>query len=221
MPRFVDHEQRKSEIIDAVIAALGEGGFKTFTMRSIAKRMGGSSTLITHYFPTRDALLDELLQRALVEAEDERQRLLQIDDPRARLHEVLTYFLPDDEETLAQERMRVALTAHKEAEPAVKDFFAKLEPGMRGLMRVTLEEFVEPEELDGMVDLLRAWTTGVAISAVEHPEIWTPTRQRATLQLFLDLMSFRLKRPARTKRKAARVVAADGAGVDGRSKARS
>jgi hypothetical protein len=100
---------------------------------------------------------------------------------------------------LALERVRVALVAHRDAEPALREFFDKLEPGMRGVMRAGLEEFVDAEELDGMVDVLRAWTSGIALSAVEHPEIWTPERQAAALERFVSSMALPL---AATSQKA-------------------
>jgi len=199
MPRFVDPEERKASIISAMIEALAEGGFPTFTLRSLAKRMGGSSTLITHYFPNRDALIGALLESVLKDADKKRAELLEIDDPHERLHAVLEYFLPDDPETLALERVRVALVAHRDAEPALREFFDKLEPGMRGVMRAGLEEFVDAEELDEMVDVLRAWTSGIALSAVEHPEMWTPERQAAALERFVSSMALPL---AATSQKA-------------------
>ena len=192
MPRFVDPEERKASIISAMIEALAEGGFPTFTLRSLAKRMGGSSTLITHYFPNRDALIGALLESVLMDADAKSGELLQIDDPHERLHAVLKYFLPDDPETLALERVRVALVAHRDAEPALREFFDKLEPGMRGVMRAGLEEFVDAEDLDEMVDVLRAWTSGLALSAVEHPEMWTPERQTAALERFVSSMALPL-----------------------------
>jgi len=196
MPRFVDPEERKAAIIAAANDALAEGGFASFTLRSLAKRMGGSSTLVTHYFATRDALLTATLESVLADAAVKSDELLQITDPHARLHAVLEYFLPADAESLTLERVRVALVAHRDAEPVLQTFFQRLEPGMRGLIRSALQEFVEPDQLDSMVDVLRAWTSGVALSAVEHPEVWTPERQFATLDRFLELMSLPMKTPA-------------------------
>jgi hypothetical protein len=40
-----------------------------------------------------------------------------------------------------------------------------------------------------MVDVFRAWTSGVALSAVEHPELWTPDRQLAVLDTFLSYVT--------------------------------
>lgn len=204
MPRFVDHEQRKAEIVAAVVEAIAEGGFKSFTLRSLAQRMGGSSTLITHYFPNREALLQALLDSAMSEATEQAETLQRIADPHERLHAVLEWFLPNTPESLQLERVRIVLVGHIESEPMVAGFFKQLEEGMRGLMRKSLQEFVDPKALEDMVDLLRAWTSGVALSAVEHPEIWSPQRQLAALDRFLSSLSLPMRARPRGRRTRAR-----------------
>jgi len=200
MPRFVDHEQRKADIVAAVVEAIAEGGFKSFTLRSLAQRMGGSSTLITHYFPNREALLQALLDSAMSEATEQAETLQRIGDPHERLHAVLEWFLPNTPESLQLERVRIVLVGHIESEPMVAGFFKQLEEGMRGLMRKSLQEFVDPKALEDMVDLLRAWTSGVALSAVEHPEIWSPQRQMAALDRFLSSLSLPMRARPRARR---------------------
>ena len=63
---------------------------------------------------------------------------------------------------------------------------------MRGMTRQARAEFVDPADLEGMVDLLRAWTSGVVLSAEEHPEIWTPERQLQALDRFVSSLSLPL-----------------------------
>ncbi|MEU1166456.1 TetR family transcriptional regulator, partial [Streptomyces sp. NPDC005921] len=65
MPRYVDPEERVRDIVVASLEALSEGGLPELTLRKIAQRMGGSSTLITHYFANREALLDAVLEFVL------------------------------------------------------------------------------------------------------------------------------------------------------------
>ena len=192
MPRFVDPEQRKNDILDATVEAIAEGGFPHLTVRSLAKRLGGSSTLVTHYFANREELLSALADRVLKDAAEKSAELLEISDPDDRLRAVLEWFLPNTPESLKIERVRIVLVAHKATEPVVADMSARMEPGMRGLMRQALAEFVDPEDLEGMVDLLRAWTSGVVLSAVEHPEIWTPERQMQALDRFVSSLSLPL-----------------------------
>lgn len=192
MPRYVDPEQRKNDILDATVDAIAEGGLPQLTVRSLAMRLGGSTTLVTHYFANREELLSALADRVLKDAEEKSAELLKIADPDDRLRAVLEWFLPNTPESLKIERVRVVLVAHKATEPVVADMSARMEPGMRGLMRQALAEFVDPADLEGMVDLLRAWTSGVVLSAVEHPEIWTPERQLQALDRFVSSLSLPL-----------------------------
>lgn len=194
MPRNVDPEQRRRAIVDAVVETLGEGGFGRFSLSSVARRMGGSVSLITHYFPNREALMKGLLDQVLEDRREIFDELATIDDPPRRLQRALRYFLPLDPPSLALERARVALSAHIHADPAVAEFFRELEPAMREVLRIGLTDFVEEYELESLVDVMRAWTSGVAISAVEHPEIWTPERQLRALDIFMSSFSMRFLR---------------------------
>jgi AcrR family transcriptional regulator len=188
MPRQVDAAQRKREIVDASVRILAEGGYSALTLRSLAKRMGGSITLITHYFQDREALISALLDQVIADADAITDQLKSIDDPRTRLFEVLKYFLPITDETMELERARVALTTQKNTVPAVADFFVRLEPGMRHVIEVALDRFIAPDALEETIDLLRAWTSGVVLVSIEHPEIWTPERQLKALERFMSLL---------------------------------
>ncbi|AYC36030.1 TetR/AcrR family transcriptional regulator [Streptomyces griseorubiginosus] len=189
MPRYVDPEERVRDIVAASLQALSEGGLAELTLRKIAQRMGGSITLITHYFANREALLDAVMEYVLVDADVVLEEIEQIAEPRDRLRVALQWFLPDTEEGLRQERARVALLTHQGAEPVIRRNLARMEPAMRAVLVRAVEELVPADELEGTVDMVRVWVSGIALSVVEHPEIWTPERQLAALERFLKVLS--------------------------------
>ncbi|MFC9489598.1 TetR family transcriptional regulator [Streptomyces hydrogenans] len=188
MPRQVDAEERVRDIVMASVAALNDGGLPELTLRKIAKRMGGSITLITHYFADREALLRAILDYTLADADSFLAELAGIESPHDRLHAALKWFLPLTEESLALEKTRIALTASRSAEPIIRENAGVLEPAMRQVLRRGLEDFVPAERLEATVDLARSWVSGMALSTVEHPEIWTRERQLATLDAFVALL---------------------------------
>ncbi|MER6135506.1 TetR/AcrR family transcriptional regulator [Streptomyces sp. NPDC001815] len=190
MPRYVDPEERVRDIATASLQALSEGGLSELTLRKIAQRMGGSITLITHYFPNREALLEAVLEYVLADTDAFLEELEQISDPRERLRIALRWFLPDTEDALRMERARVALLTHQGAEPVIGRHLQRMEPAMRAVLVRAIEELVPADELDGTVDMVRVWVSGIALSVVEHPEIWTHERQLAALERFLKLLSF-------------------------------
>lgn len=193
VPIHVDHEQRRQEIVAAATAVLGESGFAKFTLRAVSDRLGGSVTMVTHYFPNREALLTRMLQETLDEAQSMQEELASIEDPHDRIEAVVRYFLPIDEEAMAVERARVALVSHRNVEPAVARHLDRIEPGMRDLIKNAVQSLISPEELDATVDLIRLWTSGVVLSAIEHPELWTAERQIEAMRHFMRLLNLPVK----------------------------
>lgn len=204
MPRFVDAEQRRADILDAAAIALSEEGYGRMTLRSLAKRMGGSSTLVTHYFSTKDALVTALVERVLAEVAGVREQLVAIEDPTERVRALIDLFMPTDDASLQDEKVRFALLPYKDTDAAIGELFNRTEPSMREVIRAGLDGAVAAEVLEDLVDVVRAWGSGIVLSAVEHPEIWTPERQVAASDRFLAMLPLetgqrRPRRPARTR----------------------
>lgn len=185
MPRYVDGEARRREVVGAAAKLVSIGGFEVLTLSNLAKELGGSMRLVTHYFADRRDLIAALLDAGLRDTAAIQEDLRCIDDDRARLLFALSWLLPDDEESRQLERVRVALIIHKEREPDVSAFFSQVDTAVRSVLTLALpKSSVWPQDL--LVDVLRAWATGIAVSTVEHPERWTPARQREATELFLD-----------------------------------
>ncbi|MEU1503150.1 TetR/AcrR family transcriptional regulator [Streptomyces sp. NPDC005732] len=187
----MDAQERVRDIVMASVAALNEGGLPELTLRKIAKRMGGSITLITHYFTDRAALLSAILDYALADADAFVDELASISQPDERLRAALEWFLPLTEEALALEKTRIALVAYRHAEPLLRLRSDELEPAMRAVLRTGLVGFVPAERLEATIDVARSWVSGMALSAVEHPEMWTSERQLSTLDEFVTLLAWR------------------------------
>ncbi len=66
-PRFKREapEKRRSDLIDAAIRCLSEGGMAAFKMERVAAEAGVSLGLVSHYFSSKDELLTEMYRRAL------------------------------------------------------------------------------------------------------------------------------------------------------------
>jgi AcrR family transcriptional regulator len=70
MPRTKgDHEARRRDVSEAVWQVMATRGFAGLTLRAVATELGATTGLLTHYFPTKRALvehaLDLLEQRTL------------------------------------------------------------------------------------------------------------------------------------------------------------
>mgnify|MGYP001365723232 FL=1 len=54
---------RQDQLLDTTRALITESGLRAFTMEGLAQAAGVSAPLVYNYFPTRQALLQNLLQR--------------------------------------------------------------------------------------------------------------------------------------------------------------
>ena len=59
-----DAERTRDLLLDAGLACFAERGFDGTSIRAIAARAGLSLGLLYHYFPSKEALLHELMQRS-------------------------------------------------------------------------------------------------------------------------------------------------------------
>ncbi|MCX4461842.1 TetR/AcrR family transcriptional regulator [Streptomyces sp. NBC_01728] len=103
MPKLVDHEERRTQIAEALIRVAGRRGLHAVGMRDVASEAGVSLRLVQYYFQTKEKLLFYGLQHltglftARVGA---RLRAAGQDPgPRATIEALLLASLPTDEES--------------------------------------------------------------------------------------------------------------------------
>jgi AcrR family transcriptional regulator len=64
VPKIVDHRESRAEFADAVWRAVVELGLENATVRTVAKYAGWSVGRLSHYFDSKDALLEYALAHA-------------------------------------------------------------------------------------------------------------------------------------------------------------
>jgi AcrR family transcriptional regulator len=63
MPRIVDADARKAEILDRAFGVFAEKGFHGLTMRELARALSVSTGLLYHWFPGKEQLFEAILTR--------------------------------------------------------------------------------------------------------------------------------------------------------------
>ena len=76
MPKVVDHDQRRRELLEATAAVIAAEGIEAATVRRIAREVGCTTGLVTHYFAEKDELVIGVLHQ-VHSASAERMPLLQ------------------------------------------------------------------------------------------------------------------------------------------------
>jgi AcrR family transcriptional regulator len=59
------------QVIEATLRVIEVGGVKEVTVRKVAEELGRSTTVITHYFPTREDLLQAALTQSFTQSREQ------------------------------------------------------------------------------------------------------------------------------------------------------
>ncbi|WP_413175024.1 TetR/AcrR family transcriptional regulator [Anabaena azotica] len=62
MPKIVDHEQYRKELLGKCFDLFAEKGYGAITMRQIAQGLSVSTGTLYHYFPSKQALFEQLVE---------------------------------------------------------------------------------------------------------------------------------------------------------------
>ncbi|WP_278913319.1 TetR/AcrR family transcriptional regulator [Deinococcus wulumuqiensis] len=94
MPRIVDHDQRRQELVHHVWALIRREGLDGVTIRNLSRQSGWSSGAIRHYLPTHDSILTFAAEQLARAVEQELRALPLQGPPQAQLESFLLALLP-------------------------------------------------------------------------------------------------------------------------------
>ena len=192
MPKQVDHEQRRIEIVEATWRIVARGGFAAATMREIAAEAGFANGGLKHYFATKDDLLVAAFQRTFYRV-NERAGLATggrsgLDAIRALCMEML----PLDRERQTESRVAVAFWDRAASNPALMKVHADSYAIWRQFMEQHLDIARESGEIQEhvatalIVDELLWITTGLHVVPLLDPKTTPPINQVRIVDTVLD-----------------------------------
>jgi AcrR family transcriptional regulator len=124
VPKRVDHEQRRREIIEAAWRLVARGGFAAATMREIAAEAGFANGALKYYFDSKDDLLIAAFQHTFYRVNE--RAALSIGD-RTGLEAIRLLcleMLPLDEERAVEARVAVAFWDRAASSKAMRKIHA-------------------------------------------------------------------------------------------------
>lgn len=107
MPKIVDHDERRLELVDATWRIIARQGMESATMREIATEAGFANGALKPYFPTKDTLLEFAFSHVFNQTN---QRIGQVTAGKAGLDALRAFcleVLPLDEERVNEARIVV------------------------------------------------------------------------------------------------------------------
>ena len=185
MPRLVDHDARKRELLDASLALVASEGIEAATLRRLARAADCTTGAITYYFEGRDALLVAMLRRA---HQTTGARMLRAAgrgaSPRDRLWAVLMEALPLDPERLAEWRVWLAFWGAAAGNPALVEENLARYAEWRALLETLVRDLAGtqadlPLRVDALMGLIDGFGLQIALSKGLQSEGAVALRQSA------------------------------------------
>jgi len=198
MPRLVDHDRRRTELVEAVWRVVLRHGVAGASVRTVAKEAGLSVGSVRHFFADQDELLHvamrEVARRAgtrIAADEDVRRRLAERGEPVEAVARLLEQAMPLTTDQATEARIWFAFLTHDAADPAVDDVRRELDEDLRGLCERSVAALAEAGALGGGRDtavettLLWALVDGLTLRILLDPATTPPDAARTALRAHL------------------------------------
>jgi AcrR family transcriptional regulator len=193
VPKIVDHEERRQQLVEAVWRVINRCGLEKTTVREIALESGYSTGSLAHYFPTKDDILRSALERADQQIRDRLDQMPADARPVTRLRDALRQALPLDEEREFELTLDVNFWARALNQPALRTLQHRDHDGWRTCILDLVRESQRAGQIDRkrkadvVTDLLVGFVDGIGLQGLVYPELIT--RQRIDLLLDALLVS--------------------------------
>src|SRR4051812_23927412 len=153
MPKDVNHDERREELLAAVWRVIARDGMERATIRTIAKETGWSSGVLAHYFADKDEILVSALRLMYERIAARWTAKLEGLSGIAALHELVLDNLPLDDERELETKFLMNYWSR-----AIRDGDGVPRPERRG-----------PQLIDLLSDLVREGQEAGEIVADEPP----------------------------------------------------
>lgn len=192
MPAKVDHEARRRDVSAAVWRVLAAEGFGGLTMRAVATELGATTGLVTHYFPSKQALIVHALELAETRT---RELTPSLEGLRglAALEQALAGVLPLTSETTEINRVWVSSWDVALADPDLRTLERARYKRWRARLKPLVEQSQQEGDLppgnpDDLVASLAAFTHGLVVQALFAPRTFPHKRLLHLLHTHLETL---------------------------------
>ncbi len=189
MPKVVDHEKRRRELIEASWQVIATEGLEGVTMRKIAAEAGCTTGRLTHYFADREALILASL-RASYDVTGDRTRVAIADEipPHEKLIRLVDEMLPSDEQRQLEWKVWIAFwSAATVDETLAQENDARHEAWAKELADL-IQEAAPDTDAKQEADLLIGLINGVGLHAAVNPTEQNLFRARRLLRAHIDAL---------------------------------
>jgi AcrR family transcriptional regulator len=195
VPKLVDHEERRQELVDAAWRVIHREGVEGATVREIAAEADCSPGSLRYYFPTQAELLAFAMELVAERVRERVEALEPVADVRAGVQRALEEVLPLDEERLTEMEIWIAFSARAQVDENLRRQREETHMALRQFIRTCIDALAgaglmhrdHSRELE--TNRLHALVDGLALHGVTSPETMTPRRARRVLRAHLAALA--------------------------------
>jgi len=184
VPRQVDHVARLDAIHDAVEQVAARDGFGAVTIRRIAAHAGASTSVVTHYVPSRDDLVRSAVRRAITVRQAQLDDLVGPVRGSEGLRAVVRWAVlgPTD----LTHRFWLAILLGAQSDPVLRSELDAFNRWWSALLRRLVREMdPPPSDPHALIDAVDVIVDGMILAGFEERAPWPDDRRRRTLDLLL------------------------------------
>jgi AcrR family transcriptional regulator len=194
MPKRVDHEARREELVLAAWRAIAARGIDEVTIREIARESGYSSGVLAHYFKNKDDLLAHALQLSHKRIRKRYDADMQAPTAIEALKAVLLDNLPLDEQRDLEMRIEMSFWARALRSESLHE----IQEDESEILRARLGELIEKAQEEGAIspdhdremvlEMIGSIIDGISLHAMLYPKRLSPKQQAAAMEFALALL---------------------------------
>jgi AcrR family transcriptional regulator len=187
VPKIVDHDKRRSEIVDAYLAVVARDGMSAATSRAIAAELGIGTGALWHYFEGFDEVAAGAYARITERTNNRIVAAIAGLRGLAAFYAMISEILPMTKETVDEAFVVVGFWGRLAANSTIEETQTDLGVYWGGLIRDRLTEAVEDGELGpgipiaDVVDVVLTICIGQQVNAVMSSPMVGPSRQLAMI----------------------------------------
>jgi AcrR family transcriptional regulator len=192
MPKQVDHDRRRAEIIEATWRLIAERGIDGTTMRAISTTLGMANGALKHYFPDKNAILRAAFTHVFDNTNARIAARLDGATGLAALRIFCCEAVPAEDTTLLEARVVIPFWQHALADTDLESVFVEAMTVWREQIRQLLTQAradgsvrtAKPDEV--ITEQLLAILSGVQALGTLTPAVTTPAMLHRMIEAFLD-----------------------------------
>ncbi len=194
MPKKVDIDKQREKITNAAIQVINRNGLDSARLRDVARAANVTTGAITHYFDSKDAVLEAALSEIVRRTFDviDNEGRLQTPGSITEFIERACFYLPTATQTKAEWRVWLAFWGRAITDERLRTINRTYYEGFVNRMMKSLQALRKPigppapvNEIRVCADAFIAAIDGIGTRATLEPKQWPTTRQQEVLTTLL------------------------------------